>query len=220
MKRLACLRLAWLVVALFACSSAHAIVIISAVGFASCSPVPNDGCVAQLSYVTGDGSGGTIHTVNFNTGTTIDPFGIASYSGGATLNAGSPPSSDTTNFLTVNNATETITFSSPINYFGLYWGSIDGGNTVTIKNGANTLTTFTGASITSGDSYVSFNGTGGTTWDTVQISYGSCCFETDNHSYVLAATGTPEPSSGWMVVPAMLSLSAYIPYRRRKQSHA
>ena len=186
----------------------------------SCSPVVPDGCQARSVYVTGDGSGGTIHTVDFNSGAFTDPFGIASYAGGAAIDGGAPPTGDTTHWMGISSATETITFSAPIDYFGLYWGSVDSGNTVTIKNGASTLLTFTGSQITGSAAYVSFNGTFGNTWDTVVLSYSSLAFESDSHAYVLAASGAPEPGTLSTVPSVVLAGGLAFWYRRRKRASA
>ena len=45
------------------------------------------------------------------------------------------------------NATETITFASAKNAFGLYWGSVDSYNTIKFYDGTTLVASYTGADI-------------------------------------------------------------------------
>lgn len=183
-----------------------------------CVTAVNQGCVGSSTYVTGDGAGGTLYSVDFNNNTMVDPNGIATYSGGAlnTTNGGSQLAGNNTDFLSENGTTTTITFNTPIDYFGLYWGSIDGSNTVTLYSGGNSLFTFTGSQISGGDSYVSFN-MSGVTVDQITIGYAGCCFETDNHSFVTAASvATPEPSTMTTAGTMTIAVPVYFAWRRRR----
>ena len=189
------------------------------------------GCVAQSAYVTGDGAGGSIYTVDFNGDSAIDPNGIATYSGNVTLDRGSPPDGDGSDFLGLNANSPTdpgsvvIDFNQPIDYFGLYWGSLGNGepgqalDEITINNVVDGIVTqlahFDGtdlpllgggyASFNSAN-YVSFNASGVTFNEVILTeAYGQTpfgggsdgTFESDNDSYVLATgtSSTPEPRS-------------------------
>jgi VCBS repeat-containing protein len=59
-----------------------------------------------------------------------------------------PGSADTTKYLSIGaGATETITFDSAKNAFGLYWGSVDDYNTIKFYNGTTLVASYTGADI-------------------------------------------------------------------------
>ncbi|MCP4617981.1 MAG: hypothetical protein GY844_16300 [Bradyrhizobium sp.] len=59
-----------------------------------------------------------------------------------------PGGVDTTKYLSIGaGATETITFDSAKNAFGLYWGSVDDYNTIKFYNGTTLIASYTGADI-------------------------------------------------------------------------
>ena len=59
-----------------------------------------------------------------------------------------PGSVDTTNYLIINSGgTETITFGSEKNTFGLYWGTIDLANTITFYDGGTFIASYTGSEV-------------------------------------------------------------------------
>jgi VCBS repeat-containing protein len=59
-----------------------------------------------------------------------------------------PGSEDTTNYLSISaGGTETITFGSEKNTFGLYWGTIDLVNTISFYEGATLVVSYTGAEV-------------------------------------------------------------------------
>lgn len=65
---------------------------------------------------------------------------------------------NTTNYLSIGNGTETITFNQLQNAFGLYWGSIDPFNTITFFDGAILVASYNGADLTpQGSFYVQFS---------------------------------------------------------------
>ena len=163
-------------------------------------------------------------TINFNTGTTTDPNGFVTYSATNGIVQGSvdgqyaTPFGDTTKYLTVapqgvqangkdiagNTGNETITFAKAINYFGLYWGSIDAYNFVDVYSGGNLLKTFSGADVpgapangaqsgSANNVYVNLLADTGETFDKVVLRSTGLAFETDNHSYRLASV--PEPTA-------------------------
>src|SRR6185503_12475787 len=56
-----------------------------------------------------------------------------------------PGSKDTTQYLSIGgNGTETITFASEKNAFGLYWGSLDSYNTIKFYDGTTLVASYTG----------------------------------------------------------------------------
>ncbi|MBH5367880.1 VCBS domain-containing protein [Bradyrhizobium glycinis] len=60
----------------------------------------------------------------------------------------SPGGADTTDYLSLSaGSTETITFGSERNTFGLYWGTIDPMNKVSFYNGVNLVVSYTGAEV-------------------------------------------------------------------------
>lgn len=161
--------------------------------------VANQGQVSSVAGAT---------TVNFNGlplgGPQNPTFGIASYQNlfifadpgnGDLLN-------DTSRASTAeSNPGVTIQFSTPIVYFGLYWGSPDRANTITLYQGANAILTFTGQQLNTqfgvglgrfNAAYVNFTAGPGESFDRITISpAGSFPFETDNHAFIPA----PEPGA-------------------------
>jgi hypothetical protein len=184
------------------------------------------------------------HTVDFNNGTTIDPNGIASYSGSFIFNGDTRPTNDPSTYLDVSvNQRTTINFTDAIDYFGLYWGTPDNGsipagpqpvniiifNNV-VGNNVAQLAQFTPGSIpgfnpanfsfSTDDAYVSFNASG-ETFNQVVLTlsganqFGSGGFETDNHSYVVASSVSPIPEpSTWFLLLSALTFVWL--FRRRK----
>jgi hypothetical protein len=173
-----------------------------------------------------------LHTVDFNIGTTIDPNGIASYSGTFIFNGDTRPTNDPSTYLDVSvGQRTTINFTDAIDYFGLYWGTPDNGpiggasqpvNIITFNNvvGNNVvqLAQFTPGSIpgfnpadfslSTDDAYVSFNASGETFNQVVLTQsganqFGAGGFETDNHSYVTVSVPAPSIGSG---LPALLAI--------------
>lgn len=151
--------------------------------------------------------GNITSTIDFNTSTATDPAGHATYTN-AQFNQGS--SVNGTPWLSSNGQVITIAFNLPVDYFGLQWGTPDPGNTLQIFNGATSLFTQTGNGIT--NNYVNFFADAGQQFTSVQLSMNGCCFETDNHSYRLAAVaGVPEPS---LFIPGLLLAAGSLTWRR------
>jgi fibronectin-binding autotransporter adhesin len=104
-----------------------------------------------------------------------------------------PGSVDATNYLSIGaHGTETITFASEQNEFGLYWGSVDPSNTIDFYNGTKLVASYTGADISpllasggqgsfSSNGYVEFSDL--VPFNKVVLSNGnSNAFEIDNIS--------------------------------------
>lgn len=118
-----------------------------------------------------------------------------------------------------------INFSSPISYFGFYWGSPDSDNVVTFFNGATNLGSFTGANLnsmfgvgfgTSNAAYINFAvGPGDLPATRVVFQGVQFPFETDNHAFQ-AVSAVPEPTMLLLVGTGGLGLLA----RRRSKRGA
>jgi len=113
-----------------------------------------------------------------------------------------PGAKDTTNYLTIGaNSTETITFASEKNAFGLYWGSLDSYNTIKFYDGTTLVASYTGDEISplfptgnqgsfSSNGYVEFSGLH--PFDKVVLSSSANAFEIDN----ISAGNVPAPVTG------------------------
>ena len=132
------------------------------------------------------------------------------------------PPGDTSAFYCVgpNRGTpNTLTFSSAINYFGFYVGSLDNYNFVTLKSGATTVLTLTGTDIATragipanGNQslgyYVNIFGSLGTTFDSIVLDSTQNALETDNHAFgtvrdIPTVDGqVPEPGTLLTLIPA------------------
>lgn len=111
------------------------------------------------------------------------------------------PLSDTTTFLTIGSPHRpeavTVTFASPITYYGLYIGTPDTYNLIEFFKGGTLVTSFYGDDLLPPgdgsptlDSYVNFNVADGTV-DRIVLSSPYAAFESDNHAYA----AVPEPAS-------------------------
>lgn len=183
-------------------------------------------------------------TVNFNNGTAGNNCN-ATYSGTVSGNfvSGSlsgqyaAPVGDTSTYLSVGPSSGskavTITLATQVNYFGFYSGSLDLYNKVEFFLNNTLVDSFTGGDInamafptspTNGNQsqaeYVNYFTTVGDSqafFDRVVYSSSSDAFETDNHSFgvaaIPAAVAVPEPGSLMLMGLAGLGLL----FGRRKQ---
>ena len=167
----------------------------------------NTGCTSSATGVTS--------TINFNGQAATDPAGYATYSGAA-FDQGSNPGCGTDWLGLSGGQTTTITFSKPISYFGLFWGSPDSINTLQLFNGSTQVgSTYTGSvtgAIGSIGDYVNFFADPGEQFTQVILSSSGCCFESTDDSYILAGAVTPEPSGYFLVGLVFVGL----PILRRK----
>ncbi|BAZ53376.1 hypothetical protein NIES4103_60510 [Nostoc sp. NIES-4103] len=172
--------------------------------------------------VAGQGSQSTIPgslVVDFNSGKAIDPNGFVTYSAtngivqGSKTNQYAAPFGDTSKYLTIApvgskvpgaTGSVTLTFAKAINYFGLYWGSVDPYNYLDVYNGSTLLKTFSGADVPGAKAtgswtsnadnvFVNLLADSGETFDKVVLRTTGLAFESDNHTYRLASV--PEPGS-------------------------
>jgi hypothetical protein len=202
--------------------------------YGSCSDPSNVGCVALPSYLTGQNAGQTIQTISFSNATNGGfTSGIATYTGNVGVNQGSQPVGEAagTTYIGVGQYSTNpgfqpqyqqfvtvITFSNPLTYFGLYWGSPSSLDTLLIYNGSSQLLSYSGSNLSTA-SYVSFNAAAGTTFNAVALVSAQCCFENNNESYVTAAVpATPEPGTMTLSGGAIVALPLYFYRRRRRQA--
>ncbi len=141
----------------------------------------------------------------------------ASGSAGIVLGGGAPPfvgplpgHRDTTAFLNIGaNATETITFASEKNVFGLYWGSVDTYNSIKFYDGTTLIASYTGADISpllangnqgsfTSNGYVEFAGLHA--FNKVVLASSSNAFEIDNISAGYIVPPTLKPVTGTLSV--------------------
>lgn len=116
------------------------------------------------------------------------------------------PTNDATHYLATGIGSVTIDLASAgASYFGMYWGSLDSYNTITLFNGSSSES-YTGSQIalradTSGygteSRYVNFLADKGASYSKIVLSSTHENFETDNHAFLFRAAGpqAPEPST-------------------------
>jgi hypothetical protein len=164
-------------------------------------------------------------------GATFTATGNAGVTNGPFPNITAPPfigplpgSADATNYLSVGlGGTETITFLTAQNTFGLFWGSVDPTNTLTFNNGL----VVTGSTIAllfptgnqadfGSNGYIQFTGLDPFTSVTFSSPVQNA-FEVDNISAGFIAPGVPEPSTWAMMVLGFMGVG-FLAYRRKNTS--
>ena len=123
-----------------------------------------------------------------------------------------PGNQDTTRYLSIGGGgSETITFASEKNAFGLYWGSLDPYNSIKFYDGTTLVASYTGNDISplfptgnqgsfSSNGYVEFSGLH--VFDKVVLSSSSNAFEIDN----ISAGNLPAPDTGLGPIKGTLSV--------------
>lgn len=112
------------------------------------------------------------------------------------------PYLDTTKYSTVSGGqTSTFNLGAAADYFGLYWGSIDGYNTLSFYLGNILVQSFTGAPVAgllqnggqaswASNRYINFNFVNAS-FDKVLFISSSNAFETDNHAFRKISVSEP-----------------------------
>ena len=136
------------------------------------------------------------------------------------------PGDDFTKYLTVapfdnalGNNPVIINSNEQLDYFGMYWGSIDSYNSIAFYQENQLLTSFIGTEISSlhENLYVNFFAEEKESFDRIILSSSVPALETDNHAYRLASkvpepqTSVPEPTSA-----IGLLIFGAVAYRLRK----
>jgi hypothetical protein len=197
----------------------------------------------DLGPPAGYGSSATFDTVSAEAYGSTAPFGSfldggAAFSGsGVVMNNGGQGSSglyatpygDATNYMAVlGGGSEEIAYSSLMNSFGLYWGSVDTYNSLAFYNGDTLVATITGVDVAP-----TTNANGGQTdyasngyvlisalplFDRVVAASSSNSFEFDNvvAGGVTLSTAVPEPST-WAMLLIGFSGLGYAGFRRSKE---
>jgi hypothetical protein len=191
----------------YTCRNLGLLVVVTAIAYSATAatitvggtPLAGEGLISSVAGVT---------TVDFNAlpvgGPQSHTPGIATYSNLRIRSfGGTDIAGDLSRFAAAHSATGdlAISFSQPIIYFGLYWGSPDPLNTIMFYNGDMLLGAFTGqylhddlnVEFGSGKAaYVNFTaGPGESATRIVMSAAGSFPFEQDNHAF----TAVPEAST-------------------------
>lgn len=157
-------------------------------------------------------------TIDFNSGTNpsndfVKFSGLAADSivkGGKSNNYGNPAGDDS-NYLTIAKqgsgvagatGSVTMTFAKAIDYFGLYWGSVDPFNSISFFSGDKLVKTFGGSEVSTtakgswtgvtDNIYANFFSGQGESFDKIVLNSTGIAFESDNFAY-REASAAPEP---------------------------
>jgi hypothetical protein len=133
------------------------------------------------------------------------------------------PAGDTTNYLSISYPSAAgavqLAFSSPENYFGLFWGSIDSYNTITFLRDQGQIATFSGATIAGltglvadgeqqsplSNRYINFY-LGAVFYDEVILSTANFGFEVDNIAFGDPPVPVSEPGTLMLLGSALYGL--------------
>jgi hypothetical protein len=95
-----------------------------------------------------------------------------------------------------------MTFAKALDYFGLYWGSVDPFNSISFFSGNKLLQSFTGSQVSStakgswtgatDNIYTNFFAGKGESFDKIVLGSTGIAFESDNFAYK-EASAVPEP---------------------------
>jgi PEP-CTERM motif len=184
----------------------------------------NDDGVAVLNNGLVSGNSAAT-TINFNTGPLPSFFSGGAIVSGSMDSVFATPFNDTTKYFTVGSPnfsgpTATFTTGSGLTYFGLYWGSVDGYNSISfLDSHGNVIGTFTGPVPNDGNQgaggsrWVEFAASGGT-FQTIEFTSNAAAFELDNVAYVAAV---PEPATWAMMIFGFLGVG-FMAYRKNRST--
>lgn len=176
-------------------------------------------------------------TIDFNSGA-APTSGMVSYSGvtnhivqGNRGGHHATPAGDTTKYLTLSRAGAgvagstgalTLDFAKALDYFGLYWGSVDTYNYLDIFKGNTLLRTISGRDVSATpnggwtgsatNKFVNLYADAGESFDRVVMRSTGVAFETDNHAFKQAV---PEP---FTVGGSLVGLAMGWKMRRKQQA--
>lgn len=197
------------------------------------------------TQVTGAGFKSSVdgaQTIDFNSGSPSN--NMVTYSGitnhivqGSKSGQHATPAGDTTPYLTIANkganvpggtGSVTLNFANALDYFGLYWGSVDTYNFVDFYSGGSLLKTFGGADVSatargswtgaSDNVFVNFFASPGQTFDKVVLRATGIAFESDNHAYREAnSAAVPEP---FTIGGSLVGLALGWRMRRKQKAQA
>lgn len=204
--------------------------------FGTVGGAPTGVTLDNLDWLTSGDIGGTsgILTVSFSgnaqavqgsvTSQYAAPY-VSGLNGVGFGNAADGP--DATTFITSGysldgSAAATLWFSSPQQYFGLLWGSLDSYNTLAFYNGADLVGSLTGSDILAGGSgglgmngtlYVNINSD--LAFNRVVATSSAPALEFDNVAFNATPVSVPEPASLLLVGAG---LAAVVSRRRRRRN--
>ena len=196
----------------------------------------NNGLVNSFGATTIDFSSGTLTVPTYTEdGVIYSGLSAGSITGSSASGECAQPPADTTSYLCVGpsrNTPVTASFSSLINYFGFYVGSVDTYNSLKFYDGNTLKFTLTGSQIATragiaadGNQSVGrfiniFATTVADRFNKVEIISTSNALETDNHAFALLRDvdiptsdgNVPEPGTFLTIIPA----AAFLYFRRKR----